>query len=262
MAEQHDFQLLGVLHLPPLPSAPRARLAFDQVVEHALRDAEALVRGGIHRCVIENLGDAPFHATAVEPHVPAMLAVIGAEVRRRFGSDLDFGINVLRNDAESAMGAAAASGARFVRVNVLTGSAWTDQGLIHGQAARLLRYRRNLGASVRIMADVCVKHAVPAGDTDVVHAAVDTVGRGGADGVIVTGKGTGLPTDLVDVQRVVEAVPNHPVWVGSGVTPSSVAAFGRIAAGAIVGTYLHRDGRIELPIDEDRVASMVEAARS
>ena len=56
------------------------------------------------------------------------------------------GINVLRNDAQAAMGIAAASGASFVRVNVLSGAMLTDQGLIEGQAAELLRLRRQLEA--------------------------------------------------------------------------------------------------------------------
>ena len=188
MAETHDFLLTGVLHLPPLPGAPGSRHAMQALVDHALRDAEALVEGGIHNCVIENFGDAPFRAGTVQPHVPAMLAVIAAEVHRRFAGEMKVGINVLRNDAHSALGAAVACGASFIRVNVLTGAAWTDQGLIQGQADSVLRYRRALcgaGLGPAIMADVRVKHAGPAGETDLARLAVEAVERGGADGIIV-----------------------------------------------------------------------------
>jgi len=265
MAETRDFLLTGVLHLPALPGAPASVGAFQAVLDHALRDAEALVEGGIHSCVIENFGDAPFRAGLVQPHVPAMLAVIASEVHRRFSGELQVGINVLRNDAHSAMGSAVACGASFIRVNVLTGSAWTDQGLIHGQADSVLRYRRALcgpGLGPQIMADVRVKHAIPAGETDLSLLAVEAVERGGADGVIVTGQGTGLPTDLDDVRVVRAAVPDHPVWVGSGVQVQTVQALVGLADGAIVGTSLHRDGEIQAEIDKDRVRSMVEAARS
>jgi len=230
-----------------------------------LRDAEALFDGGIYSCVIENFGDAPFRAGSVQPHVPAMLAIIAAEVHRRFSGELQVGINVLRNDAHSALGAAVACGASFIRVNVLTGSAWTDQGLIQGQADSLLRYRRTLcgpGLGPKIMADVRVKHAVPAGETDLSRLAVEAVERGGADGVIVTGPGTGMPTELDDVQCVRAAVPAHTIWVGSGVQPQTIHALVGLADGAIVGTYLHRDGQIQAEIDKDRVRSIVEAARS
>ncbi len=262
MAEHNDFSILGVLHLPPLPGSPRCASSFSEVRDHALRDAEALFEGGIRGCIIENFGDAPFRSASVNPHVPAMLAVIGAEITRRWGADLQVGINVLRNDGRAAIAAAAACAAQFVRINVLSGAAWTDQGLIQGAADAVLRYRKELNNDVRIMADVCVKHAVPAGEQDIVRVAIETVERGGADGVIVTGDGTGLPTRVGDVQSVREAVPGHELWIGSGVTPETIAQFQACADGVIVGTYLHRDGAIHAPIDKDRVRSIVESARS
>ena len=45
-------------------------------------------------------------------------------------SKLPLGINVLRNDAFSALAIAAVTGADFIRVNVLSGVTATDQGLI------------------------------------------------------------------------------------------------------------------------------------
>ena len=194
-----------------------------------------------------------------------MLAVIGRAVRTQFGDSLAVGINVLRNDAHSAMGAAVACGADFIRVNVLVGAAWTDQGLIQGDAAGLTRYRKSLcglGAGPRIMADVKVKHAVPAGETDISLLAKETAQRGGADGLIVTGSRTGSPVDFEDLKTVREAVPGMPLWVGSGVTSTTIGKLQNLCNGAIVGTWLHHDGDLSAPIDEDRVHLLVEAARS
>ena len=81
MAENGSFFVAGVLHLPPLPGAPACEGSFQAVVDHALRDAEALLTGGIRSVVVENFGDAPFFATAVPPHVSAMMSVIGARIR-------------------------------------------------------------------------------------------------------------------------------------------------------------------------------------
>ncbi len=61
------------------------------------------------------------------------------------------------------MAIASCTGAPFIRVNVLSGVMATDQGLIEGCAHELLRYRRELGSDVKIMADVLVKHARPLG---------------------------------------------------------------------------------------------------
>jgi predicted TIM-barrel enzyme len=50
------------------------------------------------------------------------------------------------------------------------------------------------------------------------------------------------------------------VWLGSGVTPERLPDLRRHADGAIVGTWLHRDGRIDQPIDPERVKALVSAA--
>jgi len=182
------FQLSGVIHLCPLPGAPVPAMDFSEVARRALKDAQTLVDGGITSCVIENIGDAPFSAGSVDPHVIAMMTRIGAQIRDRFGSSLKIGVNVLRNDARGALAVAKACGAEFVRVNVHTGSAWTDQGLIQGAAHETLKYRRQINAEhIHIAADVLVKHAVPAGRTNITDIARDTADRGQADILIVTG---------------------------------------------------------------------------
>lgn len=253
------FTLCGVIHLPPLPGAPRGGLPRAAVLDAACRDAEAMIAGGLRRIIVENLGDAPFLAGAVPPHVPAMLAVVADRLAQRFGPDLVVGVNVLRNDGASALGAAVAAGAAFVRVNVLVGAAWTDQGLIEGQAHALLQYRRALGADVALFADVLVKHAVPAGATDLEEVARETVERGGADALVLTGRKTGGPTDLDAVRRVRAALPETPVWVGSGVTVRTVRETAAVASGAIVGTALHAEGDLRRPVDAERVRALLGA---
>jgi predicted TIM-barrel enzyme len=113
-----------------------------------------------------------------------------------------------------------------------------------------------------VYADVNVKHAVPAGESDIGLLAVEAVERAGADGIIVTGARTGAPTDLNDVIRVRDAVGSHPIWVGSGVNQETISDVARVADGAIVGTWLHRGGQLTAPIDKDRVRALVGASRS
>ena len=255
------FFLAGVLHLLPLPAAPRGGPGFDAVLARALADAETLARGGLAGVVVENLGDAPFAAGRVSPHVGPMLARVAAEVRARF-PELVVGVNVLRNDGATALGAAAAADAHFIRVNVLIGATWTEQGLIQGEAHALLRYRRELGLEqrVRVAADVAVKHGVPAGAQDLAEVARETARRGGADVLIVTGRATGAPAALDDLRCVRAAVPEAELWVGSGVTPDSLAAIRDLCHGAIVGTALHAGGALDRPLDLGRVRALAEAA--
>lgn len=253
---QRPFALVGVLHLLPLPGGPRPSPGFAAVRARALQDAEALARGGVHGAILENFGDAPFPAGPVEPHVVAFAATLAAEVAARF-PELALGINLLRNDARGALGVAAATGSAFVRVNVHVGAMVTDQGLLQGEAHQTLRYRRELGVDVGIAADVLVKHAVPLGPVEAGTVAADTYRRGGADVLIVTGEGTGRPADATRVEAVRRAVPEAPVWLGSGVDHSSIARWRPLVHGAIVGTALHRDGRIQEPLDVERVRALV-----
>ena len=87
MPTDRPFRFFGVVHLPPLPGAPRPSAGWSSVLERALADADALVRGGLDGLIIENLGDAPFTRGSVEPHVTACLAVIGDRIRQCHGED-------------------------------------------------------------------------------------------------------------------------------------------------------------------------------
>lgn len=208
--------------------------------------------------MLENFGDAPFYACDVPPiTLTAMTRVLCALPTE----DAVVGVNVLRNDAAGALAVAAATGADFIRVNVHCGAMVTDQGLIEGRAADTLRRRAALAPGVAIAADVHVKHAAPLAPRPLREVAVETAERGAADAVILSGAATGAPTSLDHLRAVREALPGHPVWVGSGATVESVAALLSVADAVIVGTATKRDGRVTAPVDPARAAALVAAAR-
>lgn len=202
--------LLGVIHLDPLPGSPRFGGDLPAVIDGASRDAEALARAGFDAVIVENFGDAPFFRGRVGVETVASMAVICDAVRR--ASSLPLGVNVLRNDGESAFAIAAATGARFIRVNVLVGARVTDQGLVEGDAATLLRAWMRMGAAgVSIAADVDVKHGVPLGAQALSpeDEALEAVERALADAVIVTGSRTGAEADVAVIERVLKGRPAH-----------------------------------------------------
>jgi len=250
--------LLGMVHLLPLPGSPRWGGSLRPVLEAALADAKALEAGGMDGCLVENYGDAPFTPGAVDPATVAAMAVVVAEIRRV--TPLPVGVNVLKNDARAALAVAAATGAGFLRVNVHVGAVLADQGIIQGDAYGTLRYRRMLSADVKIFADVLAKHGAPLAPLDVEQEARDAAYRGLADALIVSGKGTGEPTDLRRLQAVRRAVPDRPVLVGSGVTPETVGRLLEVVDGIIVGTSIKRDGRLGNAVDISRVAALTRAS--
>ena len=253
-------EIIGVVHLLPLPGSPGWKGDLDSVVEHALRDTEALTGGGVDAVIFENFGDVPFLSGPVPPETVAAMAVVIESVANSV--EMPFGVNVLRNDPIAALGLAYATGGEFIRANVHTGVMVTDQGIIQGRAEDTLRRRSALAAPVKLLADVLVKHAVPLGDQDIRDAAKAAIHRGMADALIVTGSFTGEEADLSDVKAVKESVPQGtPVLVGSGVTEGNIRNYLEYADGVIVGTSLKRDGVVSNPVDQGRVERLVSAGR-
>lgn len=230
-------------------------------LERAVDDAEALAAAGFDAVLVENYGDAPFFKGRVPPETTASLAVVAHAVREALPPQIAVGVNVLRNDAFSALGIAAAASLDFIRVNVLTGAMVTDQGVIEGDAAAVLRARARLAPDVRVLADVRVKHAAPLAPRPLEAEAKDLAGRGGADALIVTGSRTGVGVDLEELTRVRDAVPDALLLVGSGTRAETVGDALTIADGVIVGTAIKRGGRTTNRVDPKRAARFVAAAR-
>jgi hypothetical protein len=115
---------------------------------------------------------------------------------------------------------------------------------------------------VQIFADVHVKHAVPLGNWTIEDAARDTVERGLADALIVSGAGTGLAAELADVERVRRTAPATKILLGSGVTLANLRDFLPFADGFIVGTSLKVGGKVSNPVEPKRVAALARALRA
>lgn len=230
------------------------------VIEHALQDARAYERGGAHALFIENFGDIPFTKGSVAPETIAAMAAAGCAIRQAV--KLPIGFNVLRNDARAALALCAVCGGDFVRINVHTGAMLTDQGLIEGNAYETLRYRKQVCPQAQIFADVHVKHAVPLGNWTIEDAARDTVERGLANALIVSGAGTGIAADLADLQRVRRTAPKSKILLGSGVTLDNLDQFLPDADGFIVGSSLKVKGDVSKPVDAKRVSALARALKT
>ncbi len=250
---------IGVVHLLPLPGAPNFASSIGFVIERGLQDCETYHEGGLDAVIVENFGDAPFTSGVVPAVTVAAMTLAASEMRRRF-PDFHFGINVLRNDAESALSIAAVVKAEFIRVNVHVGAVLTDQGIIQGKAYDTLRLRKNLNSDVKIFADIGVKHSSPIADYPIERQAADALERGLADALIVTGPRTGTPVDIQELRKLRYSLPNGKIIIGSGANPANVRRLLRYADGVIVGTSLKIDGLTSNPVDGRRVREFVKAA--
>lgn len=249
-----DKVAIGVVHLAPLPGAPRYDgSGVEAIYSRGLADARAYLEGGCDAVIVENHGDVPFSKPDdIGPETAAHMAVVADRIRRELGRPI--GVNVLANAAIPALAIASASGAAFVRVNQWANAYVANEGIVEGEAARAMRYRANLRASgVAIFADAHVKHGAHAivADRPVDEQVRDLVFFD-ADAVIATGQRTGHAADLSYIRMIKEA-SHLPTLVGSGVTPDNVGDILSIVDGVIVASALKHDGVWWNGVDIDRV---------
>jgi membrane complex biogenesis BtpA family protein len=233
------------------------------LVEQAVLEAEILAKAGFDAVIVENMHDAPYVNGPHGPEVVSAMTMLVSAVRRAMPSTVRLGVQILSRGEKEALAVAHASGADFIRCENFVFAHVADEGLLADAAAGpLLRYRRHIGATgVRVLADIQKKHASHAMTADLSLA---DLAHGaeffGAEGLIVTGTATGVPTDPTDVELARKAT-KLPVLVGSGVTAESVARLFVHADGLFVGTAIKHDGHWSNPVDPVRAQRMVEAAR-
>jgi len=251
-----------MVHLGPLLDGNQGP-SIDDVEGRAVMDALILARAGFDAILIENFGDAPFLPGTVEPHTVASMTRIIWSIQMALEESgacnplPSLGVNVLRNDAISALGIAAATGIDFIRVNVHSGAMITDQGIIQGVAHQSVRYRDSVAPNCAIFADVQVKHAAPLAARPIEEEARELRHRGKADALVISGAGTGSATDPTHLEAVAKALPGCPLIVGSGVRPESLEALVPNARAMIVGTWIKEDGDVSNPVDPERCDILV-----
>lgn len=251
--KQRGKDLVAMIHLPALPGSPRAALSPDQILARALEEAETLRAHGLGTVMIENMHDVPY-TRAVGPEVPALMAVVGREIKRL---GLRCGVQVLAGCNREALAVAHAAGLDFVRVEGFVFTHVGDEGLMDSCAGELLRYRKAIGAEdVAVFTDIKKKHSSHAltADVDIVETA-----RAArfflSDGVVVTGTSTGTPADLAELRALQDVA--LPKLVGSGIAPENLEAYWPLADAFIVGSTLKQGGHWASPLDPARIAALV-----
>ncbi|XP_071424018.1 uncharacterized protein F13E9.13, mitochondrial-like isoform X2 [Pithys albifrons albifrons] len=194
------------------------QLKLPKLDYHQLLRIKSIERDGL---IIENMHDVPY-TLCPGPEVTAALAVVGAAVRQSCPR-LALGVQVLSAANRPALAVALAAGLDFIRAEGFVFSHVADEGIINACAGDLLRYRKQIGAeNIQIFADIKKKHSAHALTADVsVAQTAEAAQLFLADGVVLTGTATGLPTDPRELQEVKHAV-KIPVLIGSGVTLENV----------------------------------------
>ena len=254
--------LIGMVHCPAFPGAPRYRGdAMGTIYDACMRDAKALISGGMHGVIIENHGDIPFSRPEdIGPETAAFMAVVTDRISRVIG--VPVGINVLANAPIPAIAIAVAGGAKFIRVNQWANAYVANEGFIEGRAAEAMRYRSYLRAEhVKVFADSHVKHGAHAITADrTIQELTRDLAFFDADVVIATGQRTGNAATIEEIEEI-GAATHLPLLVGSGVDKDNVVDILKRTDGVIVASSLKHDGVWWNPVDIERVIAFVAAAR-
>lgn len=246
--------LIGMIHCPPFPGSPRYRgQSMEEIYDFCVRDAEALIKGGMHGLMVENHGDVPFSKPEdLGPETASFMAVVTDRVRRAMG--VPMGVNVLANAPIHAFAIAQASGASFIRVNQWANAYVANEGFMEGRAAEAMRYRAALQANhIKVFADSHVKHGSHAivADRSITELTRD-LAFFDADGIIATGQRTGNAATVEEIDEIVAAT-HLPVLIGSGVSEVNILSILKRAKGVIVASSLKHGGVWWNAVDIERV---------
>jgi uncharacterized protein len=248
--------IIGVIHVGALPGAPANTQTVDEITAQAMREAAIYRDNGVDGVIIENMHDTPYLRGAVGPEIVAAMAVIGRAVKTE--CRLPVGIQILAGANIEAMAVAHAADLDFIRAEAYAFAHVADEGVIQSSAAKLLRYRKMIGADrVQVWTDVKKKHSSHAITADVsLGATAGAVEFMRGDAVIVTGSVTGDAPKIADVEEA-RAHCRLPVLLGSGIDANNIADFYQAADGFIIGTYFKADGRWTNPVEAERVRRLM-----
>ena len=254
----HYKPVVGVIHVGALPGTPQSTQTVAELVASAREEAKIYRECGVDGIIIENMHDVPYLRGEVRPEIVAAMTAIGAEVKNQCG--LPVGIQILAGANIEAMAVAHAAALDFIRAEGYAYAHVADEGLIQASAAKLLRYRRMIGAErVQVWADVKKKHAAHAITADVsLGETAETVEFMGADCVIVTGSVTGQAPKVSDIQEAKRHC-HLPVFLGSGISERNISEFYDEADGFIIGSAFKVDGLWSNTIDPARVTGFIRA---
>jgi membrane complex biogenesis BtpA family protein len=244
--------VVGVIHVGALPGTPRSSQAVAELVASARREAKVYRECGVDGLIIENMHDVPYLRGEVGPEIVAAMTAIGGEMKSECA--LPVGVQILAGANVEAIAVAHAAGLDFIRAEGYAYAHVADEGLIQASAAKVLRYRRMIGAErVQVWTDVKKKHAAHAITADVsLGETAETVEFMGADCVIVTGSVTGQAPKVADVKEA-KTHCSLPVFLGSGISEHNINDFYSEADGFIIGSAFKVDGLWSNTIDPARV---------
>ncbi len=253
--------VVAMIHVGALPGTPGQRQTLDEIARAACSEARLYEAAGVNCLMLENMHDVPYLRGTVGPEIVAAMTMLAGAVRAV--TRLPIGLQILAAADIEAMAVAHAASLDFIRTECFSFAHIADEGIMESNAAKLLRYRRMIGATdVQVWADIKKKHSSHAWTADLTLGDMAEAAEFmGAETIIVTGASTGKPPRAAEVAEARDRC-QLPVFVGSGVSMENIGELLTASDGLIVGSHFKRNGHWTNEIEEERVREfMAEAVR-
>jgi len=252
--------IVAMCHLDALPGDPRydKSKGMQYVIDRAYENLMALQNGGVDAVMFSNEFSLPYQTKVDAITAMAMARIIGElmdEIK------IPYGVNVLW-DAKASCELAVATGAKFVR-EIFTGAYASDFGIWDTSCGDTVRRRNAVGGeNVRLMYNILPEASVYIAERQIEDIAKTTVFNCQPDVICVSGRTAGAKTDTSILRRVVDAIPETPVFANTGVRAETVNEQLTVADGAVVGTAFKRNGDFFDMVDIEKVKRFMDAVEA
>ena len=229
-----------MIHLPPLLSI-RGFLGMKKTIDKALADLSVLEKAGFNGALIENDDDKP-HTEFANIAQVASFSIIANEVCKN--AKIPIGVQVMLNDWRASFAISKAVGAQFTRLDVFVDHVDCKWGEIKPDPTKIINYKNKIYPELLLLTDIQVKYKKMIKPRPLIASATLAINNG-SDGLIITGRATGVETPIEKIQEVRKNLPNFPIFVGAGVNEKNIREQFSIANGAIVGTSIKRGNKVD-----------------
>ncbi|MFK9095032.1 BtpA/SgcQ family protein [Bacillus salipaludis] len=215
----------------------------EEKLKIAKKEIDLLIENGIDAVMVENYFGS-------QDDVEEVLKYIFKERRT-----IIYGINVLDDD-KKAFELAMKYDAKFIQIDSVAGHLTMEEDEKFHEFINQMRAQTN----AVLLGGVRFKYQ-PYRSGRTLEEDIK-IGVSRCDGIVVTGTGTGMETDLEKIKKFRKLIGNHfPLVVGAGLTAENCCPQLAIADGAIIGSYLKDSYKDNGNVSANHVKSFMQAVQ-
>ncbi|CAH2715001.1 hypothetical protein BACCIP111895_02178 [Neobacillus rhizosphaerae] len=215
----------------------------DEMLKIAKKEIDLLIENGIDAVIVENYFGSP-------DDVEEVLKYIYKE-----RTNIIYGINILDDD-KKAFELATKYEAKFIQLDSVAGHLNIEED---GKYHRLINHMRSQ-TKVFVLGGVRFKYQPYLSGRSLEEDL--RIGMSICDGIVVTGTGTGMETNLEKIKEFRTIIgKDFPLIVGAGLTAENCGTQLAIADGAIVGSYLKDSYKDTGDVSVNHVKSFMKAVQ-